>query len=53
MKRKGSGFPDKALTEPLTISRNGWDRLVLLSVEEYDRLNGALVIREHVPAPKA
>jgi prevent-host-death family protein len=29
---------DKALIEPVTITRNGRDRLVLLSVEEYDRL---------------
>jgi len=29
---------DRALTEPLTITRNGRDRLVLLSVEEYERL---------------
>jgi prevent-host-death family protein len=29
---------DKALTEPLTITRNGRDQLVLLSVEEYERL---------------
>jgi len=29
---------DKALIEPLTITRNGRDRLVLLSVEEYQRL---------------
>jgi prevent-host-death family protein len=29
---------DKALVEPLTITRNGRDRLVLLSVEEYERL---------------
>ena len=29
---------DKALTEPVTITRNGRDRLVLMSVEEYDRL---------------
>jgi prevent-host-death family protein len=29
---------DKALIEPLTITRNGRDRLVLLSVEEYERL---------------
>jgi hypothetical protein len=29
---------DKALTEPVTITRNGRDRLVLLSVEEYARL---------------
>ena len=29
---------DKALTEPLTITKNGRDRLVLLSAEEYARL---------------
>ena len=29
---------DKALSEPLIISRNGRDRLVVLSVEEYQRL---------------
>jgi len=36
---KGYGaLADKALHEPLTITKNGRDRLVLLSVEEYDRL---------------
>jgi prevent-host-death family protein len=29
---------DRALTEPVTITRNGRDRLVLMSIEEYDRL---------------
>ena len=29
---------DQALKEPLTITSDGRDRLVLLSVEEYDRL---------------
>lgn len=29
---------DKALSEPLTITRNGRDRLVVLSVEEYERM---------------
>lgn len=29
---------DLALTEPVTITRNGRDRLVLLSAEEYERL---------------
>jgi prevent-host-death family protein len=29
---------DKALSEPVTITRNGRDRLVMLSVEEYRRL---------------
>lgn len=29
---------DKALAEPVTITKNGRDRLVVLSAEEYDRL---------------
>jgi PHD/YefM family antitoxin component YafN of YafNO toxin-antitoxin module len=29
---------DKALSEPVTITKNGRDRLVLLSAEEYARL---------------
>lgn len=29
---------DRALTEPVTITKNGRDRLVVLSVEEYQRL---------------
>lgn len=29
---------DKALIEPVTITKNGRERLVLLSVEEYERL---------------
>ena len=29
---------DRALTEPVTITKNGRDRLVVLSVEEYERL---------------
>jgi hypothetical protein len=29
---------DKALSEPVTITKNGRDRLVVLSVEEYARL---------------
>ena len=32
---------DKALSEPITITRDGRDRLVVLSVEEYDRLKCA------------
>ena len=36
---KGYGaLADKALTEPVTITKNGRDRLVLVSVEEYERL---------------
>jgi hypothetical protein len=36
---KGYGtLADKALTEPVTITKNGRDRLVLVSAEEDDRL---------------
>lgn len=31
-------YQDKALNEPVTITRNGRERLVLLSVDEYRRL---------------
>jgi prevent-host-death family protein len=60
---------DKALMEPLTITRNGRDRLVLLSVEEYERLKRrdrrvvrledfteeemALIAKAEVPAEQA
>ena len=30
---------DKALTEPVTITRNGRDRLVLLSAGEFERMS--------------
>jgi len=36
--KKLESLVDKALTEPVTITRDGRDRLVLMSVEEYDRL---------------
>ena len=31
-------FQDEALKSPLSITRNGRDRLVVLSIEEYERL---------------
>ena len=31
-------YQDTALVEPVTVMRNGRDRIVLLSVEEYQRL---------------
>jgi len=31
-------YEDKALAEPVTITKNGRERLVLLSIEEYQRL---------------
>jgi PHD/YefM family antitoxin component YafN of YafNO toxin-antitoxin module len=33
-----SVYEQKALAEPLTITRDGHDHLVLLSIEEYERL---------------
>ena len=36
---KGYGtLADKALTEPVTITKNGRDRFVVVSAEEYERL---------------
>jgi prevent-host-death family protein len=36
--RNFSELADKALTEPLIITKNGRDRLVLIAVEDYHRL---------------
>ena len=60
---------DKALTEPVTITKNGRDRLVMLSADEYERLKRrdrrvvpledfteeemALIARAEVPAEYA
>lgn len=68
IKNYGS-LADKALTEPVTITKNGRDRLVMVSVEEYDRLarrdrcvmrpeelteaQAALIARAEVPAEYA
>lgn len=38
---------DKALTEPLTITRNGRDRLVLMSAGEFERM------RRYAPRSRA
>lgn len=68
IKNYGS-LADRALTEPVTITKNGRDRLVMVSVEEYDRLarrdrrvlrpeeltegQAALVARAEVPTEHA
>ena len=60
---------DRALSEPVTITKNGRDRLVVLSAEEYERLcrrdrhvlragdltdeEVALIARAEVPAEHA
>lgn len=38
LKSYGS-LSDKALSEPITITRNGRDRLVLVSAEEFERIS--------------
>jgi prevent-host-death family protein len=69
LQKQFGSVADKALTEPVTITRNGRDRLVLMSVEEYDRLKRrdrrvvrledftdeemALIARAEVPAEHA
>jgi prevent-host-death family protein len=69
LQKQFGSVADKALTEPVTITRNGRDRLVLMSVEEYDRLRRrdrrvvrledftdeemALIARAEVPAEYA
>ena len=68
IKNYGS-LADRALMEPVTITKNGRDRLVVVSVEEYDRLSrrdrrvlqpemlteeqAALIARAEVPAEHA
>lgn len=37
--KKYGTLSDKALSEPVTITRNGRDRLVLLSAEEFERMS--------------
>ena len=39
--RKYGPLSDRALTEPVIITRKGRDRLVLVSAEEFDRLRRA------------
>lgn len=38
LQRNFGRYQDKALLEPLMITRNGRERLVILSIEEYRRL---------------
>lgn len=37
--KKDGALSDKALSEPVTITRNGKDRLVLMSAEEFQRMS--------------
>jgi PHD/YefM family antitoxin component YafN of YafNO toxin-antitoxin module len=44
---------DSALTEPLIITRNGCDRLVLLNIEEYNALRHMVDMGEELGEAKA
>lgn len=39
--RKIGHYQDRALVEPIMVTRNGRPRVVLISAEEYERLTGA------------
>jgi prevent-host-death family protein len=39
--RRIGHFQDRALVEPIIITRNGRARVVLISAEQYERLTGA------------
>ena len=47
--RSFSLLGDKALSEPIIIAKNGRDRLVLISVEEYQRMREREVRNENGP----
>jgi prevent-host-death family protein len=44
--RKFSQFCDVALREPIIVTKNGRDRLVLISVDEYNHLSDVIVKQE-------
>ncbi|WP_342723694.1 type II toxin-antitoxin system prevent-host-death family antitoxin [Bradyrhizobium sp. B097] len=45
-------YQDKALAEPVTITKNGRERLVLLSVDEYQRLKSQAERDARAPHPE-
>jgi prevent-host-death family protein len=45
-------YQDKALAEPVTVTKNGRERLVLLSVDEYHRLRNEAGRASSSPPPK-
>ncbi len=46
-------YSDSALTEPIIITRNGRDRLVLLNIEEYNALRHVADMGEDLRDAKA
>ncbi|MBE7201350.1 MAG: type II toxin-antitoxin system Phd/YefM family antitoxin [Parafilimonas terrae] len=52
--RKFSAFCDEALAEPIVLTRNGRDRLLVLSVEKYRQLLSTIIMNgTGEPAVKA
>lgn len=51
MARKFSEFCDMALNEPIIVTKNGRERLVLLGVDEYNCLRDLAAERLRVAAP--
>ena len=47
MARKFSEYCDLALNEPIVVTKNGRDRLVLLGVDEYNCLRDLAAESEH------
>jgi len=50
MARKFSEFCDMALNEPIIVTKNGRERLVLLGVDEYNCLRDLAADKEEAPA---
>ena len=50
MARKFSEFCDMALNEPIVVTKNGRDRLVLLGVDEYNCLRDLAAEKGHAGA---
>jgi PHD/YefM family antitoxin component YafN of YafNO toxin-antitoxin module len=48
--RNFGAYQDKALVEPVAITRSGWERIVVLSADEYHRLKRRDQYRAGFPA---
>lgn len=48
--RKFSAFCDEALSEPVVLTRNGRDRLMVISVERYKHLLSLAILNAAEPA---
>lgn len=48
LSRKSGDIIARALQAPITITQRGKPRLILMSVEEYNRLRGKLAVEKNV-----